>query len=72
MTEPTRDQMLALCNRAGVTPEEIIDHPEYGLCLSMAALYKLGKLAPGSLQSGRLMEELANIGAEMEERGDGE
>jgi hypothetical protein len=63
MTEPTRDQMLALCKRAGVTSMEIMDSPEYGLSVSIGGICKLAALVPGALRRGRLMEELAKIDA---------
>ena len=57
-----RDALLGICKRAGIPPEDIIDHPQHGLMVSAAAVHKLRAIAPSShrnSQIGKMVTELA-------------
>ena len=52
----------ALCERAGVLPHEMMEHPEYGLLISPAGVQKLKALSPNKYAAalvGQLATQVA-------------
>lgn len=61
LTDTEANALLAACLAAGVTPGEIIVHPEYGLCLSASAVRKLCSVAPNQEAARELRQFVARM-----------
>jgi hypothetical protein len=51
-----REALLAVCKKAGIPDEDIIDHPEHGLMVAARSVGKLRALAPPSYVSTQIGE----------------
>lgn len=59
------DDMMALCLAAGVRPDEILTHPELGLCLSVSGTAKLAAYAAKFQQTRERAEALTDAVKEL-------
>lgn len=60
-----RKEMLAVCALAGISPDDILDHPEHGIMIKAHLINKLLALAPPSgarEQIGKWATDLARRG----------
>ncbi len=53
------NDMRRLCARAGVTADEMLDHPQYGLLLSASATRKLAALAEDQGKAQAVRDQVA-------------
>lgn len=56
-----RREMLALCQRAGIEPDEMMDDPEHGLVLSPSGVRKLCALAPDQEKAQAMSQMVSRI-----------
>ena len=61
MNEAEREHILGLCRQAGVTSDEMWDHPEHGICVSLAGVRKLAVIAPDQKAAYALLKQLEGL-----------
>ena len=61
MSDTEREYILGLCRQAGVTSDEMWDHPEQGLCVSLAGVRKLAVIAPDQRAAYALLQQLEGM-----------
>ena len=61
MNDAEREGVLGLCRQAGVMPDEMWDHPEHGICVSLTGVRKLAVLAPDQKAAYALLKQLEGL-----------
>lgn len=61
MNDRERRFSIQQCRDAGLTDDEMFEHPTEGLCISASGVRKLARLAPDKARAVRVIEQLEAV-----------